>query len=135
MAVIPVDIAGRPYEVRVGTGLLAALVEQCSGRLRKRRVPIVTDAQVHAAWGPVVENALHQGGHEAAWRILPPGEASKSWEQLAATGTPRDDLQRLEDAVGAGLDAVIETVSTLAEPRPEDLFANIWTPAQGKATA
>lgn len=85
MAVIPVDIAGRPYEVRVGTGLLAGLVEQCSGKLRKRRVPIVTDAQVHAAWGQVVENALHQGGHEAVWRILPAGEASKSWEQLAAT--------------------------------------------------
>ena len=85
MAVIPVDIAGRPYEVRVGTGLLAGLVEQCSGKLRKRRVPIVTDAQVHAAWGAVVENALHQGGHEAVWRILPAGEASKSWDQLAAT--------------------------------------------------
>ena len=85
MAVIPVDIAGAPYEVRIGTGLLAGLVEQCSGRLRKRRVPVVTDAQVHKAWGAVIENALHQGGHEAAWRILPPGEASKSWEQLAAT--------------------------------------------------
>ncbi len=85
MAVIPVDIAGAPYEVRIGTGLLAGLVEQCSGRLRKRRVPVVTDAQVHKAWGAVIENALHQGGHEVAWRILPPGEASKSWEQLAAT--------------------------------------------------
>lgn len=85
MAVIPVDIAGRPYEVRVGTGLLAGLVEQCHGRLRKRRVPIVTDARVHAAWGGVIENALHEGGHEAAWRVLPPGEATKSWEQLAAT--------------------------------------------------
>jgi len=85
VAVIPVDIAGAPYEVRIGTGLLAGLVEQCSGRLRKRRVPVVTDAQVHKAWGAVIENALHQGGHEAAWRILPPGEASKSWEQLAAT--------------------------------------------------
>lgn len=85
MAVIPVDIAGRPYEVRVGTGLLAGLVEQCSGKLRKRRVPIVTDARVHQAWGAVVENALHQGGHEAAWRVLPAGEATKSWEQLAAT--------------------------------------------------
>jgi len=83
MAVIPVDIAGRPYEVRVGTGLLATLVEQCRGKLRKRRVPIVTDARVHAAWGAVVENALHEGGHEAAWRILPAGEATKSWEQLA----------------------------------------------------
>jgi 3-dehydroquinate synthase len=85
VAVIPVDVAGRPYEVRIGAGLLAGLVEQCSGRLRKRRVPVVTDAHVHAAWGRAVENALHEGGHETAWRILPPGEASKSWEQLAAT--------------------------------------------------
>ncbi len=85
MAVIPVDVAGAPYEVRIGTGLLANLVEHCSGRLRKRRVPVITDARVHAAWGAVVENALHQAGHEAAWRILPPGEASKSWDQLAAT--------------------------------------------------
>jgi 3-dehydroquinate synthase len=85
MAVIPVDIAGRPYEVRVGAGLLAELVPHCRGRLRKRRVPIVTDAQVHAAWGRVVEGALMESGHEPRWRILPPGEASKSWDQLAAT--------------------------------------------------
>ena len=85
MAVVPVAIAGRPYEVRIGAGLLAELVPHCRGRLRKRRVPVITDANVHAAWGAVVESALHQSGHEAAWRILPPGEASKSWEQLAAT--------------------------------------------------
>ncbi|MEQ1542938.1 MAG: 3-dehydroquinate synthase [Novosphingobium sp.] len=85
MAVIPVAIAGAPYEVRIGSGLLAGLVEQCRGKLRKRRVQIVTDAHVHAAWGAVVEHALHEGGHEAAWRIVPAGEASKSWEQLAAT--------------------------------------------------
>ena len=85
MAVIPVAIADAPYEVRVGTGLLATLVDQCRGKLRKRRVPIVTDANVHAAWGAVIENALHEGGHEAAWRILPPGESTKGWDQLAAT--------------------------------------------------
>ncbi|MFM2302180.1 MAG: hypothetical protein RLZZ84_1916 [Pseudomonadota bacterium] len=84
MAVISVDIAGRPYEVRVGTGLLATLVEQCRGKLRKRRVPIVTDVRVHAAWGSVIETALHEGGHEAAWRILPAGESTKSWAQLTA---------------------------------------------------
>ena len=84
MAVIPVDIAGRPYEVRVGTGLLASLAQQCAGRLRKRRVPIVTDERVHAAWGGVVEASLVAAGHEPAWRILPAGEATKSWEQLAA---------------------------------------------------
>ena len=85
MAVISVDVAGRPYEVRITAGLLADLPQQCSPRLRKRRVPVVTDANVYAAWGQTVEHALHEGGHEAAWRILPAGEASKSWEQLAAT--------------------------------------------------
>jgi 3-dehydroquinate synthase len=85
MAVIPVDIAGRPYEVRVGAGLLAELVPHCRGRLLKRGVPIVTDANVHAAWGPVIEGALTASGHEPRWRVLPPGEGSKSWEQLAAT--------------------------------------------------
>ena len=85
MAVIPVDVAGRPYEVRIGTGLLAGLVAECGGRLRKSRVPVVTDSNVHARWGATVEQALQEGGHEAVWRILPPGEASKSWEQLAAT--------------------------------------------------
>ena len=85
MAVIPVNIAGAPYEVRIGTGLLATLAEQCEGRLRKRRVPVISDARVHQAWGATVEAALTAAGHEVTWRILPPGEASKSWEQLAAT--------------------------------------------------
>lgn len=85
MAVIPVDIAGAPYEVRVGTGLLAGLARECQGRLRKARVPIITDANVHQAWGAVIETALGEAGHQAAWRILPPGEQTKSWGQLAAT--------------------------------------------------
>ena len=85
MAVIRVDIAGAPYDVRVGTGLLTNLAAECGERLRKRRVPVITDANVHAVWGEVVEAALNQSGHEAAWRILPPGEGTKSWEQLAAT--------------------------------------------------
>ena len=85
MNTIPVDIAGRPYEVRIGSGLLVDVARQCGARLRKDRVPIVTDANVHAAWGPVVEASLAAAGKQALWRILPPGEGSKSWEQLAAT--------------------------------------------------
>lgn len=85
MAVIPVDIAGRPYEVLVGTGLIPNLVEHCGARLRKRVVPIITDSTVHAHWGQTVETALRNGGHEPAWRILPPGEQTKSWSELAAT--------------------------------------------------
>jgi len=85
MTTIPVDIAGRPYEVRIGAGLLADVAGQCGERLRKRQVPIVTDANVHAAWGSVVEASLAAAGKQALWRILPPGEGSKSWEQLSAT--------------------------------------------------
>ena len=85
MAVIPVNIAGAPYEVRIGTGLLANLADECGALLRKKPVPIITDTQVHAAWGAVVEQALREAGHEAVWRILPAGESSKSWEQLAGT--------------------------------------------------
>ena len=85
MAVIPVDIAGSPYEVRVAAGLLADLVPNCQGRLRKREVPIVTDVNVHARWGAVVEAALKGHGHEPRWRILPAGERTKSWSELAAT--------------------------------------------------
>ncbi|VWX51222.1 3-dehydroquinate synthase [Novosphingobium sp. 9U] len=85
MAVIPVDIAGRPYEVRVGAGLLPDLVAQCGARLRKAAVPIVTDVNVHAQWGAVVDTALRAAGHEPHWRILPAGEQTKSWQELAAT--------------------------------------------------
>jgi 3-dehydroquinate synthase len=85
MAVIPVDIAGRPYEVRVGAGLLPELVRECQGKLRKRGVPIVTDANVYKAWGDVIEDALRDSGHEPHWRILPAGEQTKSWDELSAT--------------------------------------------------
>jgi 3-dehydroquinate synthase len=85
MAVISVDIAGRPYDVHVGTNLLSNLVEHCRGRLRKRGVPIITDSNVHAHWGHLVDAALRKGGHEPLWRILPPGEQTKSWDELAAT--------------------------------------------------
>ena len=85
MPVIPVDIAGHPYEVKVARGLLADVATHCGARLRKARVPIVTDANVHAAWGPTVAASLAAAGHTPVWRILPPGEASKSWAELSAT--------------------------------------------------
>ncbi|MBS0253770.1 MAG: 3-dehydroquinate synthase [Proteobacteria bacterium] len=80
---VPVALAGRPYEVRIGSGLLASLAEQCGARLRKQVVPVVTDANVHARWGAMVEASLGAAGHTAAWLVLEPGEAAKSWSGLA----------------------------------------------------
>ncbi|MEO6041052.1 MAG: 3-dehydroquinate synthase [Croceibacterium sp.] len=82
MAVIPVELAGRAYEVRVGAGLLADLPAQCGALLRKPRVPIVTDANVAEFWRGPVEAALAGAGFAPRWLVLDPGEGAKSWAGL-----------------------------------------------------
>lgn len=82
MAVIPVDVAGRPYEVRVGSGFLADLAAQCGERLRKSRVPVITDAHVASHWRETVDGALRAGGFNPQWLVLDPGEGTKSWTGL-----------------------------------------------------
>ncbi|HYD25984.1 MAG TPA: 3-dehydroquinate synthase [Croceibacterium sp.] len=82
MAVIPVELAGRAYEVRVGSELLADLPARCGKLLRKRRVPVVTDANVARHWQDTVERSLASAGFEPRWLVLEPGEGAKSWAVL-----------------------------------------------------
>ena len=83
MAVIPVDLAGRSYEVRVSRGLLADLASEAAPFLRKSRVPIVADANARSHWGEIVEHSLQEAGREPCWYDVAPGEGSKSWQSLA----------------------------------------------------
>jgi len=83
MAVIPVELAGRSYEVRVGSGLLDDLPAHCGKLLRKERVPIVTDANVARHWREPVEAGLLAAGYQPRWLVLDPGEGAKSWQGLA----------------------------------------------------
>ncbi|MXO64753.1 3-dehydroquinate synthase [Altericroceibacterium endophyticum] len=85
MAIIPIDLAGRSYDVRVNEGLIASLPDHCGSLLRKKRVPIVTDNNVAHHWREQVDYALSASGFEPRWRILPPGEGSKSWTGLSET--------------------------------------------------
>lgn len=82
MAIIPVELAGRSYEVRVGGGLLADLPAQCGKLLRKQRVPIITDANVARLWQPTVDAALTEAGFDPRWLVLEAGEGAKSWAVL-----------------------------------------------------
>ena len=59
MAVIRVELAGRAYDVRVGGGLLADLPAQCGALLRKRQVPIVSDANVVGPSGQLDADHSH----------------------------------------------------------------------------
>lgn len=85
MSVVTVQLAGRSYEVRVGSGLLADVANQTGPMLRKKRVPIVSDENVAGHWRETVDASLVVAGYEPRWRILPAGETSKSWKNLAST--------------------------------------------------
>lgn len=85
MAVIPVALAGRSYEVRVEAGLLADVAQHCALFLRKQRVPIITDENVAQHWRAPVAASLAAAGYEARWHVLPAGEQAKSWTELART--------------------------------------------------
>ncbi|MXP25491.1 3-dehydroquinate synthase [Altererythrobacter indicus] len=82
MAVIPINLAGRSYQVRVGSGLIKELPAQCGALLRKKHVPIVTDVNVAQHWRDAVDASLTEGGFEPHWHILDAGEATKSWSVL-----------------------------------------------------
>ena len=82
MAVIPVELAGRSYEVRIAHGLLGNLAAECGELLRKEIVPIVSDANVAAHWREAVEASLAQAGKRAEWLVIDPGERAKSWSGL-----------------------------------------------------
>ena len=83
MALIPVELGGRSYEVRVARGLLREAAQHCAPLLRKKSVPIVTDANVAQAWRAPVDASFADAGIEPRWLVLPPGEGSKGWETLA----------------------------------------------------
>lgn len=84
MAVIPVALAGRGYEIHVGPGLLDRAGELAAAWLRSERVLVVADATAFALHGPRLEAGLRAAGKSLAAFIVEPGEGSKSWAGLAA---------------------------------------------------
>jgi 3-dehydroquinate synthase len=82
---IPVALAGRSYEVKVGRGLIAGMGAFCEPLLRKSLVPVVTDTNVEPLYRQVVDTALATIGKQARWLVLPAGEATKDWAHLEQT--------------------------------------------------
>ena len=84
MAVIPVALAGRPYEVHVARDLIGNVAEQARAFVRKERVAVVADANARRFHGARLEASLSAAGIGADWHELPPGEGAKSWDGLRA---------------------------------------------------
>lgn len=82
MVVIPVELAGRSYDVLVGRGLLEQVVDKAGHLLRKTGVPVVADKNARIHHGERLESALAAAGKQVQWYDVEPGEAAKSWRGL-----------------------------------------------------
>ena len=71
----------RPYDVLVGSGLLASLGERAKA-FSPTRVAVITDSNVAALHARTALASLSDAGIEAALVEVPAGEASKSFAQL-----------------------------------------------------
>jgi 3-dehydroquinate synthase len=82
-----VDLAGRAYDIVVGTGVLANAGAEIAALKRAKRVYIVADDHTAKLHLTALESALDRVALPHAAAVLPPGEASKSFgvlEQLVS---------------------------------------------------
>lgn len=84
MAVIPVALAGRPYEVQVARDLIGAAAGLARPFIRKERVAVVADANARLHHGERLAASLAEAGVAVDWHELTPGEGAKSWDGLRA---------------------------------------------------
>ncbi|MGL4320780.1 MAG: 3-dehydroquinate synthase [Paracoccaceae bacterium] len=82
---VPVDLGTRSYKVLIGQGLIDAAGTQIAPMLRRKRVAIVTDANVAPLHLAQLEAALTAAGIASAALVLPAGEGTKGWPHLAQT--------------------------------------------------
>ncbi|MEA3004685.1 MAG: 3-dehydroquinate synthase [Sphingomonadales bacterium] len=80
MRIVEVALAERSYEIRIEAGLLDRAGEALAPFARDGRLVAVSDETVWAAQGA----RLRASGLEIVPLIVPAGEGSKSWAQLAA---------------------------------------------------
>jgi 3-dehydroquinate synthase len=88
MAVIPVALAGRAYDVVIEEGLLARLPEAAAPFLKgygpDRPIPLVADANTHRIYAETITQDLLAEGFSLEWFVVEAGEDSKNWGALEA---------------------------------------------------
>ncbi|MEO8206435.1 MAG: 3-dehydroquinate synthase [Chthoniobacterales bacterium] len=86
---IPVTTANGNYPIHVGTGLLHSAGKIIREALSSKRIAIITDANVGALYGKMLEDSLLETGFSPAIISITPGEGSKSF---AAVEKISDDM-------------------------------------------
>jgi 3-dehydroquinate synthase len=96
---IPVTTPGGSYEVLVGPGLIHTVGGTLARLASRRNVFVLTDANVHPLYAAAVETSIREADMLPCVKVLPAGEASKSWgvagsvlEWMSASGLGRDTV-------------------------------------------
>lgn len=79
MTIIPIA-ASKPYEVRIGQGLLKTLGQQAAAQFPGRTACIVSDDTVAALYEKTARASLEEAGFTVWTYVFPHGEQSKSGE-------------------------------------------------------
>lgn len=82
---VTVDLPGRAYDIRIGPGVLGEAGTRIAAMGGRRHVAIVTDDVVGPLHLEALQQALSSAGLSSEALILPAGEATKSWAQLATS--------------------------------------------------
>ncbi|MEL6753368.1 MAG: 3-dehydroquinate synthase [Pseudomonadota bacterium] len=85
LRVVKVDLGTRSYDISIGPKLLSTLGPTLSHMVKSPRVFVLTDENVAGDHLGTLEAHLSAAGLKAEARIIPAGEASKSWAELEAT--------------------------------------------------
>ena len=70
--------ASKKYDIRIGSGLLAAIGEEAQRLGKAERVCIVSDTNVWPLYGDIVKSSLEHSGFSAVSYVFPHGEENKS---------------------------------------------------------
>jgi 3-dehydroquinate synthase len=81
---VRVDLAGRSYDITIGAGLLAEIGSHVKKVLSRPRLVIVTDDHVASLHLGMLKDGLARAGIAAEDIVLPPGEGTKNFGNLAA---------------------------------------------------
>ena len=79
--IVSIDLGERSYDVYIGKGLIYRLSELMPEDLERRSVYIITDTNV-ASYARAVSDALSDHAARVLTCTLPPGEQTKSFNQL-----------------------------------------------------
>ena len=80
---VPVALGSRSYEVRIGSGLIDRAGAMIAPLLARRKVAVITDETVASLHLMRLGASFEAQGIAITALALPPGEATKGWQQFA----------------------------------------------------